>query len=61
MARQVSNLEVVNDSAERGIKDIQDYANSAQDGGHREKIAIVSSSHRIKLPEFKKNEMEEEL
>ncbi len=61
MSHKVHNLEVVNDSAERGIKDIQDYANSANDGGHREKIQLVSSSHRIKLPEFKKNEMEEEL
>ena len=55
----VRDLSVVNDAAERSVKDIQDYADSANDGVVRERIILVSSSHRIKLPKFLKNEMEE--
>lgn len=61
MATVVHNLEVVNDAAERGVKDVQDYANTARDGVQRGRIALVSASHRIKVPEFLKNEMEENL
>lgn len=61
MLEIVNNLAVVNDAAERGVKDIQDYANAARDGSSRERIVLVSNSHRIKLPNFLKNEMEENL
>lgn len=57
----LTNLAVVNDAAERGIKDITDYANVARDGTCRERIILVSNSHRIKIPSFLKNEMEENL
>ena len=57
----VTKLEVVNDVAERGVKDIQDYADAARDGAYRERIILVSNSHRIKLPGFSKNEMDEYL
>ena len=59
MAQVVRQLAVVNDAAERCFKDIQEYANAAQDGQHRENIMLVSGSHRIKVPGFLKNEMEE--
>ena len=57
----VENLAVVNDAAERGVKDIQDYANAARDGSSHERIILMSNSHRIKLPKFLKNEMKEHM
>ena len=57
----VSHLAVVNDAAERGVKDIQDYANAARDGTHRGDIILVSGSHRLKMRDFLKNEMEEHM
>jgi hypothetical protein len=54
----VRKLKVVNDVAERGVKDIEDYANSANDGAHRIRIILVCNSHRFKLPGFTKHEME---
>ena len=59
MAALVRQLSVVNDAAERSIKDSQDYDNVASDGAYRENILLVSGSHRAKLPDFLKNEMEE--
>ncbi len=61
MSDIVRNLAVVNDAAERGVKDIQDYANAAMDGTCRERIVLVSNSHHVKIPQFLKNEMEENL
>lgn len=61
MATIVQHLEVVNDAAERGVKDTQDFANAARDGIQRGRIVLVSSSHRIRIPSFSKNEMEENL
>ncbi len=57
----VRQLSVVNDAAERAIKDITEYANVAKDGCYREDIMIVSNSHRVKLPGFSKNEMKENM
>ena len=61
MSKFVQYLAVVNDAAERGVKDVQDYANAAGDGSYREQIVLVANSHRAKLPSFLKNEMEEHL
>ena len=44
---------------QRGIKDTQEYANAAEDSEDRENIVLVSNSHRVKIPVFSKNEMEE--
>ncbi len=57
----IRHLEVVNDAAERGVKDIQEYADMAKDGVYRGKMQLVASSHRIKIPSFLKNEMEENM
>ena len=51
----VEKLAVVNDAAERGVKDIQDYANAARYGSSREGIVLVSNSHCIKIPKFLNN------
>lgn len=61
MASVVHNTPVVNNAAERGVKDVQEYAESANDGAYRGKIIVVSNSHRVKIPSFLKNEMEENL
>ena len=42
----LSDLEVVNDAAERCIKDIQDYRNVANDSIHREEVLLVVNDHR---------------
>ena len=52
MGAIMGDLAVMNDTAERCVKDIQDF-------DHRGNI--VSGSHRVKLPSFLKNEMEEQL
>ena len=57
----ISSLSVVNDTAERGIKDIEDYANSAKDGQERDRIILVSNSHRCKVKDFLKNEIENDI
>ena len=58
MASVVLNLSVVNDTAERCVKDVQDFANTARDGEYHDRIVLVSNSHWIKMPNFLKNEME---
>ena len=57
----ISSLSVVNDTAERGIRDIEDYANSAKGGQERDRIILVSNSHRCKVKDFLKNEMENDI
>ena len=46
MRNTVIDLTVVNNAAERRVKDMQEYANSAADGAERERIILVSNSHR---------------
>ena len=58
MASVVLNLSVVNDTADRCVKDVQDFANTARDGEYHDRIVLVSNSHWIKMPNFLKNEME---
>lgn len=36
----VITISVVNDTAERGVKDIEDYANASRDGDHRDRIVL---------------------
>ena len=47
MREVVSHLAVVNDAAERGVKDIQDYDNVTRDGTCRERMILISNSHRF--------------
>ncbi len=56
MKAVVHNMAVTNDAAERGIKDIQEIA-----GGIRSQLIMVANDHRVRIPAFKKNVMEEEL
>ena len=52
MAAILADVANLNDAAGRGVKEMQDYANVARDGGHRGQIV---------LPKFLKNELEENL
>ena len=58
MSAVISDLAVVNDTAERSIKDVEEFANYARDGDKRGKIITIADSHRIKCPDFKKALME---
>ncbi len=58
MKAVVYNMAVTNDAAERGIKDIQEFGNCSKQGG---KLIMVANDHRVRIPYFKKNVMEEEL
>lgn len=42
----VKNLEVVNDGAERAIKDVTEYANITHDGNLRDDYIVVANCHR---------------
>ena len=55
----VSKLEVVNFGANRGggVKDNQDYSNTANDGAHQGRIILVPNSHWFKWG-FTKHEKE---
>ena len=48
------DLKVVNDLAERCIKDIQEYANIAKDSDRREDILLVVSDHRGVFQDLRK-------
>ena len=61
MFRVMTDLAVVNDTAERGVKDIDDFGNAAHDGEERGKLILVANSHSHRLPQFLKNEMEQNI
>ena len=58
MAAVVAQLAVVNDAAERGVKDCTDYADVTRDGTLRGRIIAVASVHRAAAPSMLKREME---
>ena len=61
MKNVISTISVVNYTAERGVKDIEDFANASKDSSQRDKIILVANYHRSCLPEFLKSEMENEI
>ena len=61
MKRVASFLSVVNDTAERGIKDIENYANSVKSGHNRDSIVLVQNSQRCKIKNILKNKMENDM
>ena len=54
----VMDLSVTNDTAERAVKKVTDYANSAQDGGMRGKVVEVCAWHHTKMSGYTKDELE---
>ena len=54
MKNCLQDLKVVNDLAERCIKDILDYADLAKDSQYQEDIVIVATDHRGILQDLRK-------
>ena len=54
MSNFIRDLKVVNDLAERCVKDIQDYKNTANDAVHRDEILTVASDHRGVFQDLRK-------
>ena len=48
------DLKVVNDVAERCVKDVETYADLAKDSKYREDILIVATDHRGTLQDLRK-------
>ena len=55
MSRIMCDLAAVNDTADRCVKDIEDFANAAN------MVSNVANSHRYRMPQFLKNEMEHDI
>ena len=53
----MNELAVVNDAAERGVKDTTEFANAARDGAMRSRIITVASSHSAYVPTLWKQEL----
>ena len=51
------DLKVVNDLAERCVKDVQDYAKLARDSKYREDILMVVSDHRGVFQDLRKQSL----
>ena len=48
------DLKVVNDLAERCVKDVEDFANAAKDPVHRDNILLVATDHRGVFQDLRK-------
>ena len=57
MSNFIRDLKVVNDLAERCVKDIQDYKNTANDAVHRDEILTVASDHRGVFQDLRKQSL----
>ena len=54
----VSDLKVVNDVAERCIKDIQEYADAAKDSKYQDDILLVATDHRGIFQDLRKEALQ---
>ena len=54
----VSSMSVTNDTAERGVKKVVEYANSANDGGQRGTIINVAAWHHTQMSGYTKEDLE---
>ena len=54
----LKDLKVVNDLAERCIKDIQQYADLSKDSAHRDNILLVVSDHRGVFQDLRKQALQ---
>ena len=54
----LKDLQVVNDTAERCIKDVTEYAYLAKDSAHREDILLVVSDHRHVIQDIRKQALD---
>ena len=51
------DLKVVNDLAERCVKDVQEYKNFSHDSSHRDEILMVASDHRKIFRDLRKHKL----
>ncbi|KAG0725522.1 hypothetical protein GWK47_038490 [Chionoecetes opilio] len=51
------DMKVVNDSAERAVKDVQEYANMTRDAGHIDDVILVGIDHRCRLSHLRKADL----
>lgn len=57
MLEVIKDLKVVNDLAERCIKDIEEFADAAKDSQYREDILLVVSDHRGLFKDLRKSSL----
>ena len=51
------DMKVVNDSAERAVKDVQEYANMTRDAGHIDDVILVGIDHCFRLSHLRKADL----
>ena len=54
----LTDLKVVNDLAERCVKDVEDYANTSKDPEHRDNILMVATDHRGLFQDLRKGSLD---
>ena len=50
-------MKVVNDCAERVVKDVQEYANATRDAGHIDDVILVGTDHRCRISNLRKADL----
>ena len=58
MKNIVMDLAVTNDTAERAVNKVTQYANAAEDGGQRGEIVLVAAWHQNRMSGYTKEDME---
>ena len=51
------DMKVVNDSAERAVKDVQEYANMTRYAGNIDDVILVRTDHRCRLSHLRKSDL----
>lgn len=57
MQNLLFDLKVVNDLAERCVKDVEDFANASKDPEHRDNVILVATDHRGLFKDLKKSSL----
>ena len=50
----IRDLQVVNDAAERAVKDVAEYSEMTQDPNHRDAVILVANDHRGRVAQLRK-------
>ena len=58
MKHLLMDLKVVNDLAERCVKDVEEYANASKDPEHRDNILLVATDHRGLFQDTRKGSLD---
>lgn len=53
----IKDMEVVNDSAERAVKDVAEYAEMSRDPNHRDNVILVANDHRGRVAQMRKGDL----